>query len=66
MYQILGVFFGREIPENIKGHRVWLVKKIIIVGQMTQLKSVRFSCIPDAWGVRSFEDKMMLAAKICF
>ena len=22
MYQILGVFFGREIPENIKGHRM--------------------------------------------
>ena len=42
--------FGRDIPENIKGHRYRLVKTIIIVGQMTQLKSVRFSCIPDAWG----------------
>ena len=29
MYQILGGFFGREIPENIKGHRYRLVKTII-------------------------------------
>lgn len=65
MYQILGVFFGREIPENIKGHRV--------VGEKD------YNCWPDdstqickmfmhTWcmGVRSFEDKMMLPAKICF
>ena len=43
-------FFLEGKSPKISRDIVWLVKKIIIVGQMTQLKSVRFSCIPDAWG----------------